>query len=605
MRFFLIILAAVFWLVSPVARAETWQQALSMHDKPALPDNFSHFPYVNAAAPKGGVLRLGVVGSFDSLNPFIIRGRVPALLANTGYIFEPLMARSADEPFTLYPLLAEAVRVADNRAAIEFRINPKAQWADGKAVSTDDVLFSWRTLKAEGRPNMRSFYSRVAKVSVPATGVVRFDFLPEADGSFNRELPLILALMPILPQHFWQGRVFNETTLQPLMGSGPYEITTIDAGRKVVLTRRTNYWAQDLPTRRGLYNFDTISIDFFRDEQVALTAFLAGQYDLRRESDAVLWQTGYAGTAQKQGNFKLAELPHQRPEPYLAVVFNTRNAPFNNDKVRQALGLALDFEWLNKALFANAYRRAPSSFANSALAQTGLPQGRERELLQAQAAHMPPEILADIFTKPIHLPSTDGSGPVGLRDNLRKAMALLQEAGYRVKDGVLVNAQNQPLQFELLLVEPSFERIGLEYARALKRLGIELRVRTVDSAQYQERLNNFDYDLIVNRWFNSLSPGTEQGQYWGSSAAHTKGSRNYSGIANAALDALIAYLPRTESRAELTATAKAIDRLVMRSGTSLPLYYLGRDLVAHSVKIAMPDNLPITGFVQEALWQAP
>ncbi len=596
--------------------------ALAMHGEPKLPTGFDHLDYVNPDAPKGGTLRLGVAGSFDSFNPFIIRG-TPPLGVTTGtlsLIYEPLMARSWDEPFTLYGLIAATVDVPDDRSSITLHLNPKAHWSDGLPITADDVLFSFTTLRDQGRPNHRSYYKKVERAEKLDDHTVKFTFRRNPDGTcsgatalretetqsvsrnrdcaIDREMPLIMGLMPVLPQHDWADRDFNKTTLRVPVGSGPYKITAVDTGRSITYARDPDYWGRDLPMLRGLYNFDVIRVDFYRDDGIALQAFKANQFDWRREMDATKWATGYDVPAVADGRIKLERLPHQRTEPVNGFIFNTRRAPFRDSAFRAALEYAFDSGWIDRNLFRGQYHRAESFFPNSELAAPPLPEGREKDILETYRAKLPPEI----FTTSIRLPDTDGSEE-SFRANLLKASAMLRDAGYVLKDDRLyAPKETQPLAFEILLSDPVEEKIALAWSRALRRLGITTRVHTVDSAQYQARLAEFDYDVTVGKWVNSLSPGNEQATYWGSSAADQKGSRNYAGVKDPVVDALITQIPAARTREDLVAAAHALDRVLLAGHYIVPFYYLGADDIAFWKQLHHPEATPLYGAVLESWW---
>ncbi|MBI3419891.1 MAG: ABC transporter substrate-binding protein [Proteobacteria bacterium] len=590
-------LALFFILLSFPLSAEEWisTHAIAMHGAPKYAADFKAFDYVNADAPKTGTLRLNIVGTFDSLNPFIVKGRA---VEGTGYVFEPLMARSQDEPFTLYPLIAEKIDVKADRSAIRFHLNPKARWQDGEPVTAGDVLFSWEVLRTKGRPNHRGYYNKVAHAEMNDAHTVTFTFKPGEDGAVDREMPLIMGLMTVLPAHFFKDKNFDETTLAPMIGSGPYKMTRVEPGRSITFTRDENYWGRDLPARRGLGNFDTIRYDYYRDEDIAKESFTAHQVDARRETDPRRWAELQKIATEKPDGFKTYAFTHQRPEPVRAFIFNMRHSFFTDIRVREALNNAFDFEWMNRTLFRGEYKRTESYFPNSELAVTGLPSEKERGLLAPWRKELP----AALFKKAFALPRANGTGPGAMRDNLLHATELLQRAGYEVKNGILHDKSGKPLSFEILLSDPQDEKIALEYTRMLQRLGIAVRVRTVDAAQFQSRLNDFDYDMILFRWVNSLSPGNEQAIYWGSKAADIKGSRNYAGIKSAAVDDLVLKITAAHTREDLVAAAHALDRVLLWNYLSVPLAYRGADLFAIWPDIGLPSNLPLYGMVVESWW---
>ncbi len=576
-----------------------------MHGAPKYGPDFKHFDYVNPTAPKGGTLKLGVVGTFDSLNPFIVRGTSPNApafsLFSAGAVYEPLMARSWNEPFSLYGLIAESIETPEDRSSVAFTLRPEARFQDGKPITVEDVLFSFETLRDKGRPNHRAYYKKVEKAEKTGPRGVRFRFKREPDGSWDREMPLIMGLMPILPKHDWQGRDFNQTTLRVPVGSGPYKITRVDPGRSVTLTRDPHYWGRKVPSQQGLYNFDEVRIDYYRDDNVALQAFKAGQFDLRREGDPRKWASAYEGPALADGRLSLTRFPHQRPEAIGGFALNTRRALFKDPALREAVSLAFDFGWINKTLFRGAYKRSESFFPNSELAAgRGLPEGLEKEILEKYRAKLPP----DIFTRPVTPPEDDGSN-AARRRALLQAAEILRKAGYKMKGGVLYAPKKEPVQFEIMLSDPTEEKIALEWARNLKRLGIEARVRTVDSAQFQARLSGFDYDVTTARWINSLSPGNEQLFFWGCAAAGQNGSRNYPGVCDPVVDALARAIPAARTREGLVAQARALDRVLMAGHYVVPFYYLGFDPIAYwASRLKHPAATPIYGPILETWWSA-
>ena len=576
--------------------------SLAMHGTPKYAADFTHFDYANPNAPQGGTLRLGVVGSFDSLNPFIVRGQVPQGLGlgNMALVYESLMARSWDEPFSLYGLIAQSVEVPPDRSSIIFTLRPEAHWQDGQPITADDVLFSFTTLRDQGRPNHRTYYKKVEKAEKLGDRRVKFTFKRNADGAVDREMPLIMGLMPILPQHDWQNRAFNQTTLRVPIGSGPYKIAKVDVGRSITYERDPSYWGQNVPAQKGLYNFATIRFDYYRDDSVALQAFKAGQFDLRREPDPNKWATAYDGPAVQDGRVKLERFPHHRPEAITGFILNTRRAPFNDPVLREAVGDAFDFGWINRSLFHGLYKRTESFFPNSELAATGLPQGKELTILEKYRAQLSPRI----FIENPAPPSTDGTEDP-LRQNLLKAATLLKNAGYVLREGQLFAPNGAMVTFEILLSDPAEEKIALEWARTLHRLGIDAHPRTVDSAQYQARLNSFDYDVTTGRWFNTLSPGNEQIFFWGSAAAAQNGSRNYAGIHDPAVDALAAAIPAAATREDLVATTRALDRTLLSGHYVVPFYHLGTDQIAFwTSRLGHPDVTPVYGAILESWWKS-
>lgn len=557
-----------------------------MHGAPKQGPAFTQFDYVNPDAPKGGTLVLGRTGSFDSLNPFIIKG-VPA--AGLNLVFERLLKRGRDEPFTLYGRIAESVTVPDDRSWVTFTIRPQARFQDGTPITADDVIFSVNTLRAKGRPNHRLYYKRVVAMEKLGPRKVKLVF---KDAS-NREMPLIMGLMPILSKAYYGKADFEKSGLLPPMGSGPYKVDKLDSGRSITYRRDPGYWGRDLPVNKGQYNFDTISFEYFRDGVVALQAFKAGLVDMRRETDPARWVTGYASPAKKEGRIVLDEIANGRPAGMYGFVFNTRRAIFSDRRVRAALAYALDFDWMNRSLFYGAYKRASSYFEKSELAAAAPPSAAEIALLEPFRASLPPEV----FTTAYRPPSAKG------RQGLRQALKGLRAAGWKFDGKTMLTNEKRPAAFEILLVNPRDERLALEYRRRLGRLGISVSVRTVDTAQYQSRLNTYDFDMIVYLWNPSLSPGNEQAFYWGSKAAMEDGTRNYPGIRDRAVDAMIARLVGARERQDLIDATRALDRVLQWGYYVVPLFYLEKDRLAYWDRFAMPDTIPLYGYQLDAWWE--
>jgi microcin C transport system substrate-binding protein len=577
--------------------------ALAMHGQPKEPVGFTHFNYVNPEAPKGGTLKINVLGTYDSFHPFLVRGRVAALLGdsmNNQHVYQSLLARSFDEPFTLYPLLAANVSVPSNRQSIAFTLNPKARWQDGKPVTIDDVLFSFDILKKQGRPNHRTYYKKVDKVSSPAPGTIRFDFLPATPNGqdYDREMPLIMGLMPILPKHIWENRPFNETTLEKPIGSGPYRLTAFEVGRSLTFTRDPDYWGRDLPSQKGLYNFDIINVDYFRDDGIAFEAFKAGHYDMRRETDLTKWQSLAAVPAVRRGEIKRDILPHGRVEPARGFIFNLRRPMFEDRALREAIGLVLDHAWLLQNLGGKRLKVIESYFPNSDLAALPVMTAGEKSIHEKLGT-------LSLFKNSIETKeeTKKTTAPSDRRARLSAARVLLQNAGYRIENGKLYSAQSQkPIIFEILLNDPVEEKIALEFARGLSKIGIEAHVRTVDTAQFQAKLSAFDYDVVLHRWINSLSPGNEQKIFWGSAAADTPGSRNYIGLKNSAIDQVIEHLLKTKTREDFQDYVKALDRLLIHGHYMVPLFYSGEDYIATRHTLQRPETTPLYGFILESFW---
>jgi peptide/nickel transport system substrate-binding protein len=563
---------------------------IAMHGAPKHAPGFTHFPYVNPAAPKGGRQVLGTLGTFDSLNPFIIKGVTPGNLRD--YIYESLMTRGADEPFTLYGLIAQSVEVPEDRSSITFHLNEAACFSDGAPITPEDVLFSHAVLKEKGWPYHRSHYGKVAAAEKIGPHSVRFTFSAAGD----REIPLILALMPILPRHKLDAETFDRTTLEPPIGSGPYTVTRVDVGRSLTYRRNPDWWARDLPVARGRFNFDEIRLEFFRDAASLFEAFKAGEIDVRPEDDPGRWIEGYNFPAVAEGRVIKREFDTRLPSGMPALVFNTRRPMFEDARVRRAFILLFDAEWINRSLFSGVYQRTQSFFERSDLSSHGRPaDAAERALLSPFAQYIKPEVLDGSF----NLPVTDGSGEN--RASLQAAHKLLMEAGWKLEGGRLVKG-GAPLAFEVLAQTRQQERLLLSYARTLERLGISLRVRIVDTPQYWSRLKSFDFDMIQWTWSASLSPGNEQINRWSSKAADIEGSLNYPGVKNPAADAMIEALLLATTAEEFTAAVRAFDRVLMSGDYVVPLFYLPKVWVAHWSHLRFPATQPLGGYDLDTWW---
>ncbi len=554
--------------------------AIAMHGEPKYGPDFTHFDYTDPAAPKGGAVRFAAIGTFDSFNPFILRGTAAA---GVGAIYETLTAASADEAFTQYGLLAETIEWPEDRSWVAFSLNPLARWWDGKAVSADDVAFTFDLLKTKGDPFYRYYYASIDRVAVSGARDVKFVFV----AGDNRELPLIVGQMPVLPKHFWETRDFEKPTLELPLGSGSYKPMLFEPGRFIVYERIEDYWGANLPVSVGKDNWGTIRYDYYRDEVVALEAFKAGDYDLRQENTAKVWATGYDIPQIADGRVIKELIPNEEPTGMQGFLYNTRRPLFQDRRVREALGYAFDFEWSNKALFYGQYTRTTSYFSNTELASSGLPEGEELEILERFRGKVPDEVFTTVFA----VPTTDGSGDV--RDNLLKGRALLEAAGWVVRDRELVKADSgKRFRFEILLYNPQFERICQGFVQNLKRLGVRARIRTVDVSQYQNRLNDFDFDMMVGGHGESLSPGNEQREYWGSAAADTPGSRNHIGIKDLTVDALVDLIISAKTRESLIARTRALDRVLLWGFYVIPQYHIRAWRVAYWNKFGHPPKPP-------------
>jgi microcin C transport system substrate-binding protein len=576
--------------------------ALSMYGDLKYGPGFTHFEYVNPRAPKGGQLRMPGITTFDNLNPFILKG-VPA--TGAGMVFDTLMAGSDDEPFSYYGLVAETVETPADRSWAAFTLRAQARFHDGSPITVEDVVWTFETLKTRGHPQYRAYYAAVTSAGTVGPRTVKFTFKP----GDNRELPLILGQLPVLSKRYWSTRDFEKTTLEPPLGSGPYRVESVDPGRSITYRRVPDYWGAPLPVNVGRNNFDTIRVDYYRDFTVALEAFKAGAFDVNIENSAKQWAKNYEGPALRQGLIKKEQIPNQLPQGMQGFVFNTRRPIFRDRRVRQALTAAFDFEWSNQHLFHGAYVRTGSYFANSELAATGLPSPDELDVLAPLRAELPPEV----FTREYRPPVSDGSGYD--RKNLLAALALLAEAGWVVRDGRLVNAATgEPMTFEILLDDPSWERIALPMAKNFERLGVRVRVRTVDTPQYQYRLDHFDFDMLVSIWGQSLSPGNEQRDFWSSEAADTPGSRNVAGIKSRAVDKLIDLVIGAPDRTSLVTRTRALDRALLWGHYVIPNFHInvhriaswdkfGRPAVPPKYAIGFPDTWWIDAAKAAALQQ--
>jgi peptide/nickel transport system substrate-binding protein len=576
------------------AHAQRAAHAIAMHGEPAWGPDFTHPTYANPQAPKGGHLTHGVLGTFDCLNPFIVKGLPAANMR--GYIVESLLARGYDEPFTLYGLLAKSAETDAARTYVTFTLDPNARFSDGTPVTPDDVLFSWALLRDRGRLNYRTYYSKVTKAAAIGERSVRFD-LPGDD----RELPLILGLMPVLAKHAVDPDTFEETSMTPLLGSGPYRISHVDAGKSITLARNPDYWGRDLGVNRGFWNFDEVRVDYYRDANSYQEAFKKGLFDVRKEDDPARWTSGYDFPGVRDGRVLKEAFTSALPKPSINFVFNTRRAVFADIRVREALAVLFDFEWVNRSIFFGLYRRGGSFFEDSELsARTRPANDRERALL----APYPDAVRANVMDGTWQPPVTDGSG----RDRtlLRRALELLSAAGYELRGTELLKkASGKPLSFEILTANRDEERLALLYAAQLKRAGISAQVRLVDAVQYEARRIGFDFDMIQARWDESLSPGNEQAFYWSSAAAESNGSRNYMGLKSPAADAMIAALLKAETREDVVAAVRALDRVLMSASFAVPLFYAPEQWLARWTTIARPETTSIHGYIPETWWKKP
>ena len=569
------------------------QHAMTLYDEaPKYSSDFSHFDYTNPDAPKGGTLRLAGLNGFDSLNPFIPKGNAADQI---GLIYDTLTYHSADEPFTEYGLLAERIEKADDNSFVRFYLNPKARFNDGESVTAEDVLFTFNTLLEKGHPLYRHYYADVASVVIENPLQVRFDF----KHTENRELPLILGQLQILPKHWWAERDFSKTNLEAPLGSGPYRLVRVDAGRSLRYERVDNWWAADLPVSRGLYNFDKIHIDYYRDMSVALEAFKAGQFDFNLEYSAKDWATGYNSPALRSGKIIKKDIKNHNPVGMQGFTFNIRKKMFQDQRVREAIGLLFDFEWTNKQLFYSSYIRTQSFFANSELAASGLPSAEELAILEPLRGSIPEQV----FTEQYHTPVSDGSGII--RKRRLEAWRLLQEAGYSIENDRMINADGEPLEFEFIIAQANLERVLLPFKRNLAELGIEMTIRRTDVSQYINRMRSRDFDMTSSIWSQSNSPGNEQRDFWHSSSVDNPGSRNFIGLKDPAIDTLVEGLINAPSRASLINYARALDRVLLWGHYVIPNYYIDTWRIAHWQHLAQPQQAPLYDYGLMTWWIKP
>ena len=559
------------------------------------PASFTHFDWVNPDAPKGGTIRVMAFGTFDTLNPYTFKGSSPSSTPNfaqygIGELNEPLMAGtgqydpSGDEPASSYGLIAKSVEYSEDRSWVVFNLRPEARFNDGKPVTAYDVAFSYRTLLKQGHPQYRTNLQEVARVDILNRHRIRF-VLKRAG---NPLLILRLGELPVLPQHYWKDRDFKATTFEAPVTSGPYRITEVHPGRSLVFERVKDWWGKDLPVNRGKYNFDRMEVEFYRDSDIAFEAFKAGEFDFYIEHQAKNWANGYRFPAVKRGDVIRAQIPHQIPTQTQGLFMNSRRPTFADSQVREAMGLMLDFEWTNRTLFNDSYTRASSYYPNSEFSATGKPEGQEWLLLSPFREQLPASVLSEPFT----VPKTAGNGIP--RETLRRALGLLAQAGWKLDGQRLRNAKGEPLRFELLLVNPNLERILQPYVENLASIGIQANLRTVDRAQYKQRLDQFDFDMILMTLQQNLSPGLEQWQYFHSSQASVKGSKNYAGVRSPVVDNLLEHLLAAQTRDEQVAAARALDRVLLSQHYMIPNWYLNYHRLAYRNRFAFVTTPPYT-----------
>jgi peptide/nickel transport system substrate-binding protein len=577
------------------------RHAIAMHGDPALPADFTHFPYANPDAPKGGNITYCVVGSFDNLNPFIIRslrttarGMIDTIFGNL--VFESLMQRSADEAFSIYGLLAESVEMDDDRTFIEFKLNPAAKWSDGTPVTPDDVIFTYEVFTEKGRPPYSDRMKKIAKIEKTGERSVRFTFNEKAD----REFPLIVALTPILPKHAFNKETFDQTTLKPLIGSGPYRVAKVVAGERIVFERNPDYWGANIPSKRGIDNYDTITIEYFLNANAQFEAFKKGICAIHTESDPVKRERGFDFPAYKNGDVVVETFENGVPPVVTGFLFNTRRPKFADPVVRRALAMLYDFEWANKNMFGGQYERTASYWQNSELSALGRPASdKEKALL----APYPNAVLPDVMDGTYKPASTDGSGRD--RELLKTAFELLKQAGYRLDGRTLLDPSGQPFSFEILTASEAEQRLAAIYQRTLEKIGIQVTIRSVDDTQMQQRKQRFEFDMLIGStgFSNSLAPGVEQIGRWGSSSRNAEGSFNLAGVADPAIDATIDAMLNARSKEDYVAAVRVLDRLLISGAYMVPMQHNSKQWIAYWKYLKHPDKTPIFGYQLPAWWR--
>lgn len=564
---------------------------LALHGAPKYPADFTHFEYANPDAPKGGEIRLAAAGTFDTLNGYIIKGvAAPGL----GMIYQTLMTNAEDEAFSEYGQIASTAEMPEDRSSVTFNLRPEAKFSDGHALTAEDVVWTFETLMKKGHPFYRSYYSHVKKAVVDNPHRVTFVF----DMAGNRELPLIMGQMPVLPRHYWEGKNFEATTLTPPVGSGPYKIKSVDTGRRIVYERVKNWWAENLPVNKGQNNFDTIVYDVYRDETVLLQALFSNAYDFRSENVAKSWAQEYKGQKPViSGLIRQEEIEHSIPTGMQSFAFNTRRPVFAEATVRRALNYAFDFAWSNKQFAFGSYKRTSSYFENSELAARGLPSARELEILEPFRGKIPDEVFTTEYTNPV----TNGSGQ-DMRANLTTAKKILTDAGWTMGKAGVLEKNGVPLKFEILSNSDMFQRWVNPFIANLKKIGVQATYRVVDTAQYQNRMDSFDFDMTIGSFPQSLSPGNEQLDFWGSSKADVRGSRNIIGIKNPVVDALLAQIVSAPDREELIVRTRALDRVLLWNHYVIPQWYYNKHRIAYWDKFGHPAIAPKYGLGVPDTW---
>lgn len=574
-----VLIFCTFIFTSFFTNASTWSHALSMYGDVKYPQSFTHFDYVNPDAPKGGSFKQATIGSFDSLNPFIVKGNAASGIT---MIYDTLLKQSNDEPFTAYGLIAQSIKVADDFSSVSFKINPNARFHNNETITAQDVKFSFDLLLKEGAPHYRSYYADVKEVLVIDPLNVTFYF----SESGNRELPLIVGQIPIFSEAFWKDKDFAKSDLTLPLGSGPYKIVSFDAGKRITYQRISDYWAKDLPVNKGSHNFDTMIYDYYRDASVAFEAFKSGAFDYRLESSAKRWATGYSGELIDSGKIITKKISDKTPQGMQGFWFNLRKDKFKDKNVREAISLLFDFEWANRTLFYDSYTRINSFYSGSELATEQFISEAEKAILMPYQG-----LLSNRVFQPFSLPKTNADGNV--RQQLRLAVKLFEEAGYQLKDSKMQDKNGQQFQFEFLLYSKDFERIVHPFRQNLQRIGIKTSIRLVDVSQFINRLNEFDFDLVSLRKGQSISPGNEQLGYWGCESAMELGTSNWAGVCSPVIDSLVQQLITAESREQLVNTSKALDRVLLNEFMVIPQWYLPAYRIAYWNKFAFPSIAPI------------
>lgn len=579
----------VLFLATNLAVSGDWKSGISMYGDLKYDRHFTHFEYADPNALKGGSFKQASIGSFDSLNPFIVKGNAAA---GASRIYDSLLKQSADEPFSLYALIAKQVKVADDFSSVSFLIDPDARFQDGEAITASDVKFSFELLLAEGAPHFSSYYSGVDNVSVDSDLQVTFHFKEVG----NRELPLIIGQIPILPAHFWENKNFAKSGLIIPVGSGPYQISHFDAGKQVVYQRVVDYWAKDIPVNKGRHNFDHIIVDYYRDDAVAFEAFKSGAFDYRLESSSKRWATGYLGGGFDDGSIVKENIADKNPQGMQGFWFNLRRDKFKDPKVREAIYLLFDFEWANKNLFYDAYTRIDSFYSGSELSTKTTITPAEYSILSPYKAALPQSIFEDVDT---NTTAADGN----IRQQMRKAVALLSEAGYELKDSKMQNKEGEQLSFEFLLFSKDFERVVHPFRRNLQRVGIKTSIRLVDVSQFINRLNNFEFDIVSLRKGQSISPGNEQISFWGCDSANDVGTSNWSGVCSPTIDSLTKQLVMATTREQLVNITKALDRVLLSQHIVIPQWYLPAYRIAYWNKFSKPAVAPYYDLGLDTWWE--